>query len=409
VIAIDDLSEFLAELQSGFDGVPFVLQDYSNRVIAYPAMIDRLEIKLQPGLHLPDMDELNDPVLSAMSRGEGKSFDLIRSSGMVSRKVSVGDESFVILTRTLSGGRLPEWTLGTYFSWKVVSDSVQRIYMMLGAALLLLVAMLAAAILLSRRVSRSVNRIVLAFDSVAHEDVSRVPHLSGSHISELDRIASAFNLMVHSLRDYQCVMSQFVRYVPDPVVESLRKSRGVLEPQEVVATVLFCDLQDFTTLSQQVKPSEIVEILNSYFTVVAELLEAAGGVITQFQGDAVLACFNVPIALENHAEQAVDAAVSILDSVDRQTFSGRKLNCRIGISTGPVVAGVVGARARVNYTVHGDTVNMAARLEQMNKQYGTRILVAEATAKQVTGRTMEFVAEANIRGREGGIKVYVPV
>ncbi|GGB95005.1 hypothetical protein GCM10011352_21390 [Marinobacterium zhoushanense] len=408
VIGIDDLSSFLAELQSEFDGVPFVLQDYSHRVIAYPNMVERLEVKLQPGQHLPDMDELNDQVLSALLRGEDEAFDLIQPSGLVSRRVKVGDEHFVVLTRTLAAGRLPAWTVGTYFSWKVVSDGIERIYMTLAAGLVLLVLMLIGAIWFSRRISLSVNRIVSAFDIVAHQEISQVPRLRGSHISELDRISSAFNLMVLSLRDYQVVRSQFVRYVPDPVVESLRKSKGVLEPQEVVATVLFCDLQDFTTLSQQIQPSEIVDILNSYFTVVAELLEESGGVITQFQGDAVLASFNVPIALENHAERAVEAAVAILDSVDRQSFSGRKLNCRIGISTGPVVAGVVGARARANYTVHGDTVNMAARLEQMNKQYGTRILVSEETAKQVTGRTMELVAESTIRGREGAIKVFVP-
>ncbi|KEA62330.1 Adenylate cyclase [Marinobacterium lacunae] len=406
VIAIDDLSQFLADLQMEFDGVPFVLQDYSYRVIAYPGMLDQMEVKLKPGLYLPQMDELNDPVLSALANGKDEIFHLIKSSGLASRQVSVDGVQYVVLYRTLSGGSLPAWTVGTYFSWDVVSDSIQRVYMLLAAALALLVTMLIGAILLSRRVSRAVNRIVLAFDRVAHDDVYQVPLLAGSHITELDRIASAFNLMINSLRDYQSVKSQFVRYVPDPVVESLRKSRGVLEPQEVEATILFCDLQDFTALSQQVAPSDIVKILNSYFTVVAELLEEAGGVITQFQGDAVLASFNVPISLENHAERAVEAAKAIIESVDRQTFNGHSLNCRIGICTGPVIAGVVGAKARVNYTVHGDTVNMSARLEQMNKEYGTRILVAESTASRVSSVAMEFVAESQIRGREGGIKLY---
>ncbi|SEG81096.1 adenylate/guanylate cyclase domain-containing protein [Marinobacterium lutimaris] len=407
VIAIEDLSAFLVELQSEFDGLPFVLYN-SKTALAYPRLEQHFTLPSGPERPLPLLAELDDPVLAAYGAGEQEAFDLIDSPKMNSERVTVDGIRYVLLTKTLSEGALPSWTIGTYYSWDIVSERSSRFYILLGASTVLLLLMLLGAIWLSKRISNAVNRIVHAFDTFSRSDLSEVPTLEGSSIVELDRVASAFNLMVSSLKDFQFVKSMFVRYVPDTVAKRLLKGRGVLEPQEVEATVLFCDLQGFTQLAQQVRPAEIVEILNSYFNMVAECLEEEGGVITQFQGDAVLAIFNVPLPLEQHERRAIRASRQIIRRIERDTFAGRKLQCRIGICTGPMVAGVVGASDRANYTVHGDTVNLAARLEQVNKVYGTRILIDESTAKGAEPGTVRLVAETLIRGREGRIKVFTP-
>lgn len=407
VIAIEDLSAFLVELQSEFDGVPFVLFN-TQTALAYPRLEEHYELPSGPGRPLPLLAELDDRVLEAYGAGEQKAFNLIDSPHMNSEQVSLDDGRYVLLTKTLSEGALPSWIIGTYYSWDIISERTSRVYIILGASMVVLLLMLLGAIWLSRRISNAVNRIVQAFDTFAHSDLSEVPRLQGSSITELNRVAMAFNLMVSSLRDFQCVKSMFVRYVPDPVAQNLLKGRGVLEPQEVEATVLFCDLQGFTQLAQQIQPADIVDVLNSYFTMVAECLEEEGGVITQFQGDAVLAIFNVPLPLEQHERRAIRAARKIVERIDQNTYAGRKLQCRIGICTGPLIAGVVGARDRVNYTVHGDTVNLAARLEQINKVYGTRILIDESTAKGAEPNSVRLVAETLIRGREGRIKVFTP-
>jgi adenylate cyclase len=130
--------------------------------------------------------------------------------------------------------------------------------------------------------------------------------------------------------------------------------------------------------------------------------------VTQFQGDAILATFNVPVADDEHAANAVRAACDMLTSVAGNEFAGERLNIRIGINTGTVVAGAIGARGRLNYTVHGDAVNLAARLEGMNKQYGTHLLISQATASRLHGIELETVGETSVRGHSGSIRLYTP-
>ncbi|WP_439814398.1 adenylate/guanylate cyclase domain-containing protein [Zavarzinia sp. CC-PAN008] len=175
------------------------------------------------------------------------------------------------------------------------------------------------------------------------------------------------------------VRETFGRYVPESVARVLIADHGALVPEVRTATILFCDIEGFTALAERLPPDRLVAVLNAYFEAIAGALMAAGGVINQFQGDAVLATFNVPVADPDHAAHAVRAATTIARLVQAQDFAGERLKVRIGINTGEVVAGAFGARSRLNYTVHGDAVNVAARLEQMNKTLGTRILLTEQT------------------------------
>ena len=122
--------------------------------------------------------------------------------------------------------------------------------------------------------------------------------------------------------------------------------------------------------------------------------------INQFQGDAVLATFNVPVEDADHAGAAVRAAMNIRKACETETFAGQKLRNRVGIATGEVIAGSVGRGVQLSYTVHGDAVNLAARLEQMNKETGTTILIAENTYDIVKDRfEAEHMGEIPIRGR----------
>lgn len=129
--------------------------------------------------------------------------------------------------------------------------------------------------------------------------------------------------------------------------------------------------------------------------------------VTQFQGDALLATFNLPVEDQFHAESAVRAGFAIERLCAERSFAGVELGVRIGIATGKVTAGNVGSDSRVSYTVHGDAVNLAARLEQVNKQYGTRMLMDEATIDSLTlPMPIEFVGEVEIRGKERFVRVY---
>jgi len=136
------------------------------------------------------------------------------------------------------------------------------------------------------------------------------------------------------------------------------------------------------------------------------ILEQHNGVVTQFQGDAILATFNVPITNSDHATNAIHAAEEMLSCVSSTKFAGERLNVRIGVNTGSIVAGAIGAEGRLSYTVHGDAVNLAARLESLNKEYGTRLLVSETTMKLAPDLEFGQIGESAVRGQSKSILLY---
>ena len=174
-----------------------------------------------------------------------------------------------------------------------------------------------------------------------------------------------------------------------------------------MASVLFIDIEGFTRLSERKQPEDLVPMLNAYFDRVAQIVGQARGVVISYIGDAVLAVFNAPLANQEHAGSAVSAAREILIAVQTERFEGEQLSLRIGIVTGPVAAGSVGGGDRLAYTVYGDAVNLAQRVEQLNKRYGTRLLVSAATW-EAAGKDASLapVGEVAVRGREEKVVLY---
>lgn len=207
-------------------------------------------------------------------------------------------------------------------------------------------------------------------------------------------------------RDVTAVSQMFGRFVPKTVADSMIKDKGALDPIERQATVLFTDLTGFTKLTEDKGPRAIVDILNAYFDAATEIIGKHNGVVTQFQGDAILAIFNVPFEDEDHAQHAFDAATELLDTVRNQLFAGEQLAVRIGLNSGLLIAGNVGGGGRQSYTVHGDAVNLAARLENLNKQYDTSLLVSQSTAEILGHSDLMKIGETQIRGLREPIDVY---
>ena len=221
------------------------------------------------------------------------------------------------------------------------------------------------------------------------------------------RARAVVRRQAESDREREVVNRAFGRYVPAAVADSLIAGGGTLAPVEREASVLFVDIAKFTTIAESLKPEQVVDMLNAYFDVAADAIARHGGVINQFQGDAVLATFNVPVEDDAHATNAVQAALAICGAVSGRQFAGQSLRVRVGVNTGPLIAGSVGSRGRQNYTVHGDAVNLAARLESMNKEYGTDILLSETTVQQAgEGFSFRAVGEAEIRGKTGRVALY---
>ncbi len=207
-------------------------------------------------------------------------------------------------------------------------------------------------------------------------------------------------------RQMTTISQLFGRYVPAGVAETIIQNQGVLDPAERPATVLFSDLAGFTNMTQTKGPRAIVDTLNAFFDDASQIIGKHNGVVTQFQGDGILATFNVPLEDKDHAQRAFDAANDLVDLVRSKTFGGESLQIRVGVSTGSLVAGNVGGGGRQTYTVYGDPVNVASRLENLNKEHGTTVLISQSTAELLNGADIRHIGDVEIRGLSAPVGLY---
>ncbi len=210
--------------------------------------------------------------------------------------------------------------------------------------------------------------------------------------------------------------AMFAQYVPPAVVERLVAEPELLrlggEVREL--TVMFTDLANFTTLSEQLSAEQTVELLSGYFDAMTPIVHASGGTVDKFIGDAVMAFWGAPLDDGQHAEHAVRAALAMQQAMqplvaDLQARGLPPLHMRIGLHTGRVVVGNVGSQQRFSYTVIGDAVNLAARLEGANKAFGTGILLSEATAAQLPAHlSLRALDDVVVKGRTEPVRVFTP-
>ncbi|WP_426442098.1 adenylate/guanylate cyclase domain-containing protein [Bradyrhizobium genosp. P] len=210
---------------------------------------------------------------------------------------------------------------------------------------------------------------------------------------EIGQLSAAFNRMIETLRHNQRIRETFGRYINPRVAEGLLDEPAIAatEGQRRVMTVLFCDMKGFTTLSEGVTPRGLVKIMNLYLSTMSEPIHAHRGIIDKYIGDAIMAYWGAPFVDES--EQTHLAALAAIDMTGRVAQLRKELpellgvraiptdcDIRIGIATGEVLVGSIGSEFMMSYTVLGDTVNLASRLEGANKFYGSRCLISETTA-----------------------------
>jgi class 3 adenylate cyclase len=272
---------------------------------------------------------------------------------------------------------------------------------MLGVAL--------SAFFIMRSLLRPMRILSGAMGQVAAGNLNvRAPVISNDEAGE---VTGRFNTMVEGLRERERIRETFGRYVDESVAATILARQGEAAGEVGEATILFTDIAGFTTIAEYLAPNELVAALNEYLETVLEPIRRNGGVVNTFIGDGLFASFNMPLACPDHACAAVQAAIDIQRAVGDRTFGhfGVALATRVGISTGNVIGGSVGAGQRMSYTLLGDTVNLAARLEALNKEYGTRILVSQSTRDACSGRfAFASLGSAAVRGLSGQIAVFSP-
>ncbi|WP_312015207.1 adenylate/guanylate cyclase domain-containing protein [Bradyrhizobium lablabi] len=393
IIELTRVSNFLSQLTVGKSAGAFLL-DRDGGVIATPD---------------PDADELNalktnHPLLpiavTAMQRageaynpGEGEVFrSQVRRDGQAYEAV-------------LTPISFPGWSLVTVVPESVFLGPVQTTIrnLLIGLALLIVAAGLLSAWLAQRLIAAPLIKVVGEIKHVERFDLDKVER-HPSRLAEIGNLSSAIGDMAHGL-------SAFGKYIPADLVRRLvmdgngARLGGAVRPM----SVMFIDLAGFTSLSERLG-DRIIPLLSRYFDLVSGEIQKEGGTIDKFIGDAVMAFWGAPSANSDHAVDCCRAALACQRAVAEASLTddrGMPLRIRIGINSGDMLVGNIGSEVRLNYTVIGDAVNIASRLEGINKIYGSTIIIGPETRRLagdwVVVRELDRLA---VYGRAGGLQVY---
>jgi adenylate cyclase len=269
---------------------------------------------------------------------------------------------------------------------------------------------LAIGIVLSLRVARLISRSLSSLTASARQIGDLQLHAAGkvhSRVAEINTLAGALGAARQAI-------GTFALYVPRELVRKIVASGqaavGSAVRQEV--TVLFTDIRDFTTISESRSPEEVVALLTSYFELMNGIVERHNGVIVQYLGDSIYAMWNAPEPDPDHVDDGCRCTLALKAGIDELNRANRaaglpELVTRFGLHVGEAVVGSVGARSRRQYTAMGDTVNVASRLEGINKQFGTSILVSGAVrARADPGFFFRALGKAQAKGRAEQIDIF---
>ena len=204
------------------------------------------------------------------------------------------------------------------------------------------------------------------------------------------------------------VQQIFGRYVPAQVAEQLIHS-GQLAPHQREASIIFCDIEGFTRMSESLQPAELIQLLNSFFSAATAIIDERGGVVVNHVGDALIAAFNAPLPVDGHAGRAVDAARALLSVVSGRDFEGTRLRVRVGVATGLGCCRHRGwRRAPDLHAVRRHRDIAAQRLEELNKELGTNCLICGTTFKAAELNCADAapMGPLQVRGREGAVEVF---
>lgn len=299
------------------------------------------------------------------------------------------------------------WTVGLVVPEDAFLRKIKRNRWM-AALISLLVSFCAVllAVYLSRSISRPLHTLVKETERIRDLDLRATGRVQ-SALTEVDEMASSVDSMKTGLRSFE-------KYVPRDLVKQLVLSGEEARVQGKIRelTILFTDIAGFTSIAEGLTPEELVTHLNRYFDEATRVLQAHGATIDKYIGDAIMAFWGAPQERPDHPEQACRAALVLQQALQQlnaewEEAGERPMHTRIGLHTGEVIVGNIGSEQRLAYTIIGDCVNLASRIESINKQYGTRVLVSDETYKRVrgvfVGRAVDVVA---VKGRQTGVLLY---
>ena len=410
-VTVSELSEYLSQLNRTIGNNAFILYE-RDHILAHPYLTSHY-----PGLSteapLPAVASFGDPILQAIWQEEGRfPLEVTEGSDFQGHALQIYGDEYVFIYRDELGFGSRPWQIGTYFQAASVDEELRRLMHAGIAGLVALVLACLAAVVLARSLAKPIIRASTAASRISELEISRVTELPRTIFRELNQQADSFNAMLGGLR-------WFETYVPKSLVQRLIREGdpGSLASDKRNVTVMFTDIAGFTRLSENLAPSDVAEFLNAHFAMIAAEVEREGGTVDKFMGDAVMAYWGAPEKQKNRAERACRAALAIAtalhaDNAQRRQAGKEPIRVRIGIHSGSVTVGNIGAPGRINYTILGDTVNIAQRLEQLCKELyppdsEISILASGATVSDL-GPEFESkpAGRHSLRGRDESIDVF---
>lgn len=410
VVTISELSDHLRASPAPRT-TPFILYD-RDKVLAHPKLTADF-----PGLSaeqpLPRLNAFPDTALAKMWQPELRREMAIQLAPPYrNHSIRSGDGVELFFYQEVGGYGDKPWTIGVHVPFNVLEPQIDRLVWAGAAGLVALVLSLLAALAIGRMVARPVIRLADAAASVAALKLDDAPELGISRIRELNSQAAAFNTMLRGLR-------WFETYVPKRLVERLVETDegGPLRSIERDITIMFTDISGFTTLAEGASAVDVAALLNHHFKIVAACIEAEGGTVDKFIGDSVMAFWGAPDKQKYRAERACRAARAMEravrgDNAERRQMGLPPIRMRIGIHSGRVTVGNIGAPGRINYTIVGDPVNVAARIEQQARDYAraddevTILLSGDTRAHLGNQFEVQRVGEVTVRGRKAPVEIY---
>lgn len=269
------------------------------------------------------------------------------------------------------------------------------------------------AILVTRSITTPIHTLQKAMERVRQNDLDVLVPVTTN--DELGYLGEHFNQMIAGLRQRELLRNLLNLYVSPQVAREALKHGTRLGGELVECTVLFADIRDFTSIAESLPPKTLIDLLNRYMSAMVKTIVERGGIVNKFGGDSLLAVFGTPInPAQDHAAQAIHSAedMHVALSVFNQTQAAHQsptLRIGIGIATGPVIAGNIGGQERIEYTVIGDTVNLASRLQDKTKELDSDTLLSEQTfksASQYMALTARRLLNISVKGKRDAMTAY---
>lgn len=408
-VSTPELSDLVAHVGDTFGATAFILHG-DEKVLAHPNLTAP-----HPDLSADNptiaIDRIGDLVLQNFATGaQVPGFEEAAAAGVQVRTVDLFGAEHVTFTRRVDRYGAEPWIVGAHIPVERVDAQFRRIEQASIAAFIALLLSLATAVFLGHRLARPIRRLAASAGQIGRLEINAVPDLPPSWIRELNDQANSFNTMVKGLR-------WFETYVPKRLVKRLMES-GEAASDEREITVMFTDIAGYTNLSEKMTPGETEAFLNHHFALLAACVEAEGGTIDKFIGDALMAFWGAPDTQPDHATRAGRAARAIIAAIDQDNARREQaglppVRVRIGLHTDHVVVGNIGAPGRMNYTIVGDGVNIGQRLETLGKEIdddGADVLVlaSAATTNAADPAQLHFtrVGQYQVKGKDVPLEVF---